>query len=87
MLITQIFPGQEEGNARLLLENGCGIFAEKNADIFKAIDSLCAGNFTRWHQMREACQKLSRPDASLRIAERVESVIDASRQQALTPAA
>lgn len=87
MLITQIFPGQEEGNAKLLLENGCGIFAEKNADIFKSIDSLCAENFSRWHQMRNACQNLSRPDASLRIASRVESIIDASRQQTLTPAA
>jgi processive 1,2-diacylglycerol beta-glucosyltransferase len=26
MLITQIVPGQEEGNARLLIEEGCGAF-------------------------------------------------------------
>lgn len=87
MLITQIFPGQEEGNARLLLENGCGVFVEKNADVFQTIDSLCADNFSRWHQMQSACQKLSRPDASIRIAERVEAIIEASRQRRLTSAA
>jgi UDP-N-acetylglucosamine:LPS N-acetylglucosamine transferase len=87
MLITQIFPGQEEGNAKLLLENGCGRFAEKNADIFRTIDSLCVDDFTRWHRMKDACQRLSRPNASLRIAERVESLIDATRRQGIAPAA
>lgn len=87
MLITQIFPGQEEGNARLLLENGCGIFAEKTADIFQSIDSLCTNHFTRWHQLRNACQRLSRPDASIRIAKRVEAMIEPPHKRALIPAA
>ena len=87
MLITQIFPGQEEGNARLLLENGCGVFAERDADIVRTIDSLCADSFRRWHLMRDACLKLSRPDASLRIADLVGTIITDARRCALTSAA
>src|SRR6185369_7269970 len=33
MIISQIVPGQEEGNARLLIENDCGVLAETPEEI------------------------------------------------------
>jgi processive 1,2-diacylglycerol beta-glucosyltransferase len=39
MLITQILPGQEEGNARLLLQNGCGASCPTNEAVLETLSS------------------------------------------------
>ncbi|NBV85846.1 MAG: galactosyldiacylglycerol synthase, partial [Verrucomicrobia bacterium] len=68
MLITQILPGQEEGNARLLLQNGCGASCPTNESVLEVISSLFAGNAEGWRQMHRHVCALSRPDAALSIA-------------------
>ena len=39
MIISRVVPGQEEGNARLLIENQCGEFAATSAEIVRAVDA------------------------------------------------
>lgn len=71
MIITQVVPGQEEGNARLLLEHQCGIVAETPAAITAAVSEAFAGDARRWHELEASIARISRPDAALRISEAV----------------
>jgi processive 1,2-diacylglycerol beta-glucosyltransferase len=68
MLITQILPGQEEGNARLLLQNGCGAHCPTNEAILQSVAGLFAKGAQGWHQMHRHTCALSRPDAALATA-------------------
>ncbi len=63
MVITQIVPGQEEGNARLLIESGAGEFAGSPSDIAAAIRGLFAGDAAAYHRRYDATLPLSRPSA------------------------
>lgn len=71
MIITQVVPGQEEGNARLLLEHGCGIVAETPDAIAATVSEAFAGDAARWRELEANIACISRPDAALRIAEGV----------------
>jgi processive 1,2-diacylglycerol beta-glucosyltransferase len=68
MLITHIVPGQEEGNAQLLFENGCGELCETPDALATAIERLFAGDAAEWRAWERAIAALSKPDAALQIA-------------------
>ncbi len=68
MIITQIVPGQEEGNARLMLESGAGALATTAPDIARAVGHAFAEHATPWRAWQVAAESLSRPDASNEIA-------------------
>lgn len=71
MIITQVVPGQEEGNARLLIENNCGRLAETPDAIAATVEEAFAGNAERWSEWEASISRISRPDAAMRIAEAV----------------
>ncbi|MEK0445878.1 MAG: hypothetical protein RLZZ399_1199 [Verrucomicrobiota bacterium] len=64
MLVTQILPGQEEGNARLLVQNGCGVHCPTNESVIQCLRSLLAGTCEGWTRMHDHTKRLGRPDAS-----------------------
>jgi processive 1,2-diacylglycerol beta-glucosyltransferase len=64
MLVTQILPGQEEGNARLLIQNGCGVHCPTNESVMQCLRSLFAGSSEGWTRMQAHAKRLGRPDAS-----------------------
>ena len=68
MLVNQIIPGQEEGNARLIEESGVGVVAEKNKEAAHWVEHLMADDGKLWRQWREGLGKISRPDAALQLA-------------------
>lgn len=68
MVISQVVPGQEEGNARLLIEHGCGVLAEGDAAIVQTVADLFADGAARWKQKLQNLLPLSRPAAALEIA-------------------
>lgn len=78
MLITHVVPGQEEGNARLLVQNRCGEVCDlartgRTAQIPKLLAETTARVFANgaaeWREWETNITRLSRPDAALRIAE------------------
>ncbi len=69
MIITQVIPGQEEGNATLILDSHAGAFADTSASIAQAIRDAIADGGRQWSHWREEASRLSRPDAADRIAE------------------
>lgn len=68
MIITKAVPGQEEGNARLITENGCGALCETDDAIVDTVTLAAKDNAALWHRWFSAIAKLSRPDASRDIA-------------------
>jgi processive 1,2-diacylglycerol beta-glucosyltransferase len=69
MIVTKVVPGQEEGNARLIVESGAGAVSETPERIAETLQGLVAGDHGRWHEWEANIAKLSRPDAALRMAE------------------
>jgi processive 1,2-diacylglycerol beta-glucosyltransferase len=71
MLLTQIVPGQEEGNAQLLLQNRCGELCETPDALALAIERAFAADAAVWRNWERNITRLSRPDAALQIADAV----------------
>ncbi len=64
MIVTQILPGQEEGNARLLIQNGCGVHCPTNEAVVEILGQVFGGDCVGWRRMYGHTVKLSRPDAA-----------------------
>lgn len=71
MIINQVIPGQEEGNARLIQDLEIGAVAEKRKEVRDLVEEAFAHKSRQWRQWRQNLQEVSRPDAALRIAELV----------------
>jgi len=69
MIINHVVSGQEEGNARLIVETNSGAIAFSNDEVFSEIQRTFANNAKQWHEWSTNISKLSRPRAALDIAE------------------
>jgi processive 1,2-diacylglycerol beta-glucosyltransferase len=69
MVITKAVPGQEEGNARLIVENNCGALCETADAIVETIARVTDENATLWHRWHSAISAISRPNAARDIAQ------------------
>jgi processive 1,2-diacylglycerol beta-glucosyltransferase len=69
MIVSHIVSGQEEGNARLLVETNSGVIALSSDEIIAAVQRAFAGDAKQWREWSANINKLSRPRASLDIAE------------------
>jgi UDP-N-acetylglucosamine:LPS N-acetylglucosamine transferase len=69
MIVNQVIPGQEEGNARLLEKLEVGAVAEKRKEVCHLVEEAFAHKGRQWQQWRDHLAQVSRPDAALRIAE------------------
>jgi processive 1,2-diacylglycerol beta-glucosyltransferase len=71
MLITQVVPGQEQGNAQLLFDNGSAALCPTPEAIAQTIEELFADDARLWREWYANISRLSRPDAALRLVERL----------------
>ena len=71
MIINQVIPGQEEGNAQLIEKSKVGAVVEKNREVAECVEKAFAKRAALWSEWRENLNRISRPDAALRIAELV----------------
>jgi UDP-N-acetylglucosamine:LPS N-acetylglucosamine transferase/histidinol phosphatase-like PHP family hydrolase len=69
MILNLVVAGQEEGNAQLVRELEAGVVAEKNSEVAQWAAKAFAGEARLWHKWRANLGRVSKPDASLRIAE------------------
>jgi UDP-N-acetylglucosamine:LPS N-acetylglucosamine transferase/predicted metal-dependent phosphoesterase TrpH len=69
MILNQVIPGQEDGNARLVAQSDVGVVAEKNKEVAEWVEKAFADEGKIWRRWRANLTKMSRPDASVRIAE------------------
>jgi processive 1,2-diacylglycerol beta-glucosyltransferase len=71
MIVNQVIPGQEEGNARLIKQLGLGVVVETNREAAYYVEQAFAHKSRLWQEWRSNLTRVSRPDAALRIAELV----------------
>ena len=69
MIITHIVSGQEEGNARLIVETNSGAIAMSPDEVVAQVQRAFADDARQWREWEANISKLSRPRASLDIAE------------------
>jgi len=69
MIVNQVIPGQEEGNAKLIEELGVGAVAGKRKEVAGLVEEAFAHKAKLWQEWRNNLEQVSRPDAALRIAE------------------
>ncbi len=70
-IIDFIVPGQEEGNAELLVKHDCGVVTNTPAETGVQAARLLANNRAEAKRMKANALPLSEPDASLKIAQSV----------------
>lgn len=68
MIVNQILPGQEEGNARLIQKHHLGVFVERNRDVPDVVQAACEENGRLWSEWRANLEKISRPNSARDIA-------------------
>ena len=69
MIINHVVSGQEEGNARLIIETNSGAIAHSNDDVVTQTQGAFANHAKQWCKWSANIGQLSRPRASLEIAE------------------
>jgi len=78
MIVNQVIPGQEEGNAELIWRCGLGAIAEKNKEVAELSKTLRPSR-RQWNEWRANLKKVSRPDAARDIAELILEEADHDR--------
>ena len=68
MIINQVVPGQEEGNAQLICDTGSGTIARGPEEVIEAVTRAIANDGKLLREWSSNIAKISRPDASLRTA-------------------
>ena len=69
MIINHVVSGQEEGNARLIVETNSGVIAHSPKEVVLQIQRAFADGAKQWREWAANISRLSRPRASLEIAE------------------
>ena len=69
MIINHVVAGQEEGNARLIVETNSGVIAISPREVVAEIERAFADDAKQWREWAGNINKLSRPRAALDIAE------------------
>lgn len=69
MIINQVIPGQEEGNANLILDWNIGTVADGKKDVANWVERLAEDGGELWTQWRAQMDKVSHPDAAMKIAQ------------------
>ena len=65
MIVNHVIPGQEEGNARYLVETNCGSIAMTDDAVVEAVQSVFANDSAKWHIWSRNITAITRPAASL----------------------
>ena len=68
MIVNHVIPGQEEGNARYLLETNSGTVATTDDAVMTAVPAAFAHDAAQWRGWSANIAQLSRPSAALEIA-------------------
>lgn len=69
MIVNHVIPGQEEGNARYIMETKSGTVALSHDAVIAAVKNAFANDAAQWREWAANISQLGRPNASLDIAE------------------
>jgi processive 1,2-diacylglycerol beta-glucosyltransferase len=86
LLVSQIVPGQEEGNYELIHRNDAGALAETPAEIIATLHRLFANDATLWRHWRTNLRRLAQPAAARNIAATVLANTNGRASESVVPA-
>jgi len=69
VIVNQVIPGQEQGNADLIEKYGLGAVVEKNREVAEIVEKAFSRRSQLWSEWRENLTKMSRPSAAREIGE------------------
>ncbi|MDB6146765.1 MAG: monogalactosyldiacylglycerol synthase, partial [Spartobacteria bacterium] len=69
MIVHHVVSGQEEGNAQLIAQTNSGTIALSRTEVITQVQGAFANDARQWRAWHENISRLSRPRASLDIAE------------------
>jgi processive 1,2-diacylglycerol beta-glucosyltransferase len=69
MIINHVVAGQEEGNARLIVETNSGVIANSPREVIVQVQRAFADDARQWREWSANISKLSRPRAAFDIAD------------------
>jgi processive 1,2-diacylglycerol beta-glucosyltransferase len=69
MIVNHVVSGQEEGNARLIVQTKSGVIVHSPAEVAAMVDRAFSDQGRQWREWEMNISRLSRPRASLDIAE------------------
>ena len=79
IIVNHFDTSQEEANAKLVEKSGIGSVVEKNREAAEMVEQAFDNRSEMWNGWRRNLKKISRPDASLRIAELVLGEVENDR--------
>jgi processive 1,2-diacylglycerol beta-glucosyltransferase len=85
MIVSQIVPGQEEGNYELLRRHGVGALATTPGAVLTALRAAFADQGRLWHDWRRALATLATPRAADDIAREVIDLVASGAAHAPSP--
>ena len=68
IIVNHVIPGQEEGNARYIMETRSGTIALTHDAVIAAVQNAFANDAAQWREWAANISQLGRPTASLDIA-------------------
>ncbi len=71
-IVNYALPGQEQGNLRLLLLDGAGLFVESTEELQRALSDLMARGAEGWAALAAAMQRAGRSHGAERLADIIE---------------
>lgn len=77
-VIDYVVPGQEEGNAEMLVKHDGGVVTKSAKETAAAVESILTNNNAVGRRMRTSMAKISMPDAAIRTAKAALAVAAAS---------
>jgi len=72
MVITQVIPGQEAGNGRLIAEHGAGAYGLSPESARARVAEAFAGDWAVWRRWKASVDGLGDAGGARRVAELVE---------------
>ncbi len=71
-IVNYALPGQEQGNLRLLLQDGAGLFVESTAELLRAVSGLMEHQAAQWSELVAAMHRAARSHGAERLVDIVE---------------
>ncbi len=75
-LVNYALPGQEQGNLRLLLMDGAGLYVESTGELLRALVRLLEHQAAGWASLVNAMQRAARHHGAERLVDTIEKDID-----------
>ena len=82
MLLCDVLPGQEEGNAKFVEENGAGKFLHNQMDMLEMLCHMLMDNGSKMKTMQKNAANIGKPNAARDIVKMAEELISDSEIRA-----